>query len=237
MHGSTVFLVAFLTSALTATGTVYVIQRYKVLPSDSPAARAEAVVPSLVGLSETDARANAKTANLSLFVAARESAKDKAGTVLRQSIPSGQRVPAEHPVNVVLSLGLTKVPSVAGVSVADATARLAASGYKLEVSEKVASPTVADGAVIDQTPAADSELEAGGVVKVRVSGGSPEVAAPKLVGLGVQNAQKELEKLGLKPVVRWVSLAETQAFIVLSQKPPAGEKVKAGADVEIVANR
>jgi serine/threonine-protein kinase len=237
MHGSTVFLVAFLTSALTATGTVYVIQRYNVLSSDSPAARAEAVVPSLVGLSEADARANAKTANLSLFVAARESAKDKVGTVLRQSIPSGQRVPAEHPINVVLSLGLTKVPSVTGVSVADATSRLAASGYKLEVSEKVPSPTVADGAVVDQSPAAESELEAGGVVKVRVSGGSPEVAAPKLVGLSVQNAQKEIEKLGLKPVVRWVSLAETQAFIVLSQKPPAGEKVKAGGDVEIVANR
>lgn len=236
MHGSTAFLIAFLTSALTATGTVYVIQRYKILP-DASASRAEAVVPSLVGLSEADARENAKTAHLSLFVAAREPSKEKAGSVLRQSIPPGQRVPEEHPVNVVLSAGFTKVPSVTGATVADATARITAAGYRLEVGEKVPSPTVAEGSVIDQTPPAESELEPGGVIKVRVSAGNPEVLAPKLVGLGVKTAQTEIEKLGLKPVVRWVSLAETQAFIVLSQKPPPGEKLKPGADVEIVANR
>lgn len=236
MHGSTAFLIAFLTSALTATGTVYVIQRYKIMP-DVSAARAEAVVPSLVGLTEADARANAKTARLSLFVAAREPSKEKAGSVLRQSIPPGQRVPEEHPVNVVLSAGFTKVPSVTGATVADATARATAAGYRLEVGEKVPSPTVAEGSVVDQTPAAESELESGAVIKVRVSAGNPEVLAPKLVGLGVKTAQTEIEKLGLKPVVRWVSLAETQAFIVLSQKPPPGEKLKAGADVEIVANR
>ena len=97
--------------------------------------------------------------------------------------------------------------------------------------------SVAEGTVVDQTPAADSEAEAGSVIKVRVSSGSPEVAAPKLVGLGVQTAQKEIEKLGLKPLVRWVSLAETQGYVVLSQKPPAGEKLKPGAEIEIVANR
>jgi beta-lactam-binding protein with PASTA domain len=236
MHGSTAFLIAFLSSALTATGTVYVIQRYKILPAAAPS-HAEAVVPSLVGLSEADARENAKTARLGLFVVAREASKEKAGSVLRQSIAPGQRVPEAHPVNIVISSGFTKVPSVTGATLADAAARLTASGYRLEVSEKVPSPTVAEGSVIDQAPAAESEAEAGSVIKVRVSAGSPEVAAPKLVGLGVQNAQKEIEKLGLKPMLRWVSLAETQGFVVLSQKPPPGEKLKPGAEIEIVANR
>ncbi len=236
MHGSTAFLIAFLTSALTSTGTVYVIQRYKILPNDAPA-HAEAVGPSLVGLSEADARENAKTARLAVFVVAREASKEKAGSVLRQSIAPGQRVPEAHPVNIVLSSGLTKVPSVTGATVADATARLSASGYRIEVGEQVPSPTVAEGSVIDQTPPAESEAEAGSVIKVRVSSGSPGVAAPKLVGLGVQTAQKEIEKAGPKPVVRWVSLAETQGYVVLSQKPPPGEKLKPGAEIEIVANR
>jgi beta-lactam-binding protein with PASTA domain len=37
--------------------------------------------------------------------------------------------------------------------------------------------------------------------------------------------------------VRWVSLAETATFVVLSQKPEPGQKVEPGAEVQLTANR
>ena len=72
MNASTVILIAFFTSAATAT--------------------AGEMVPELAGLTEADARANAAAANIALFVAGREPTPGrKPGTVVRQSIPAGQR--------------------------------------------------------------------------------------------------------------------------------------------------
>src|SRR5689334_22026567 len=102
MDGSAAFLVAFLTSAATAAGTVYVIDRYDLLPHK--AAVETAVVPELHGLSETDARANAAAAHVALLVAAREpSAEGKPGTVIRQSMSAGQHVARDYPLTVVLA--------------------------------------------------------------------------------------------------------------------------------------
>src|SRR5687768_11286923 len=130
MHASTAFLIAFFTSVLTASGTVYVFERFNVLGKSQPVA--ETVVPDLRGFSEVDARTNTQSSNLSLLVAAREpSAEAKPGTVIRQSIPAGQRVPRQHPVSVVIAEALPKVPALKGLTVPDATKKLEELGYKL----------------------------------------------------------------------------------------------------------
>ena len=60
---------------------------------------------------------------------------------------------------------------------------------------------------------------------------------PKLVGVNFAKAQKDLEELGLKPLVRWVELAETPTMVVLSQKPAGGQKLKPGGEVTITVCR
>ena len=47
----------------------------------------------------------------------------------------------------------------------------------------------------------------------------------------------QLEKLSLKPVVRWISQGETPTYVVLSQKPAPTEKVKPATEVQLVACR
>lgn len=238
MGGSTVAFIAFFTAAVTAAGTVYVIERYKLLPANPPTAGAEAVVPELAGISESDARANAQAAHVALLVASREPSESaKPGTVVRQSIAPGQRVPRDHPVSVVLAEEVPRVPNVSGITVAEATQKLEQQGYHLQVGATTAHATVAQGLVFDQSPKAAAAQAKGTTITVSVSAGPADVELPKLLGVAIPQATADLEKLGVKPVVTWVAMAETPTFIVLSQKPPAGAKVKPGSEVHLTACR
>jgi eukaryotic-like serine/threonine-protein kinase len=237
MHGSTVFLIAFFTALTTAAGTVYAIERFDILHKQAPPV-ADTIVPALHGFSEADARANAQASHITLLVASREPSADvKPGSIVRQSIPAGQHVPREHPVSVVLAEELPKLPAVTGLTLADATQRLEDKGYKLQAGAPLANATVPLGQIVSQTPPADTPLEKGKTVSVQVSAGAEEVAVPKLVGLSINNAKAELEKLGLESALRWVSLAETPTFVVLNQKPKPNEKVKPGTKIELTANQ
>ncbi len=239
MNTSAVLLVAFLTSVVTASGTVYVIERYGVLPPRAePAREPDVVVPSFQGLGEADARANATAARLALLISAREPSPDtKPGTVLRQSIPAGQRVPRDHPVSIVLSEEVPKVPGVVGLAVPEATEKLKQAGYTLKVGDAVAHATAPKDSIVSQDPNADAEVKKGETVTVQLSSGPGEAPVPKLIGFPIGKAQKELEKLGFKPTVRWVELAETPTMVVLNQKPAAGEKVKPGSEVQLTVCR
>lgn len=242
MNASTVILIAFSTSAATATGTVLLLQKAGVI---APAAVASAatdtalvVVPDFTSVTESDARANASASHVAILVAGREAAAGrKPGTVVRQSIPPGTRVPREHFVGIVLADELPKVPKVVGLAAADATLKLEQAGFKVSAGAKVPDAAVPDGAVIAQTPAADEPLEKGGSVALRISAGPAEVEVPRVTGSVVQRAKADLEKLGLVPKVEWVSLAESQGLVVLRQTPAAGQKAKPGSEVTIVANQ
>jgi beta-lactam-binding protein with PASTA domain len=237
MNAAQVVVIAFLTAFLTAAGAAYTFEKYHVFPSHSPAG-AETVVPDFRGLSEADARANASVAHVALLVATREpSSEVKPGAVVRQSVPSGQHVARDYTVNIVLAEEVLKVPTVTGLTVADATQKLDQRGYTLAVGGNVQSATAAPGTIAEQAPKADTPLAKGGTVTVQVSGGPEDVPVPKLVGIGLATAKANLEKVGLKPAVRWVSLAETATYVVLNQKPAPGEKVKPGGEIELTVNQ
>src|SRR6185436_17422421 len=127
-----------------------------------------------------------------------------------------------------------RVPSVLGITVAEATTRLEQRGYHLQLDTAAPDASIAAGSIIDQSPKAETVLTKGGSVTVQISF---DIEVPKLVGSGIAQAKTDLEKLGLKPVVRWVALAETPTFVVLNQKPAPGEKVKPGVEVQLTVCR
>jgi serine/threonine-protein kinase len=236
MHPSTIILIAFFTSALTATGTVFVLEQYDVFKPKAQAV-AEAVVPDLRGMTDADARSSTNAAHLTL-VATREPAADaKAGTVIRQSMAAGLRVASGTALNVVLAEEVAKVPKVSGLTVAEATQRLEQQGYSMQVGAPAPDPSVSPGLIVGQMPKADSPYTKGGMVVVQVSSGPGEVDMPKLIGTGFNQAKAEVEKLGLKAVFTWSNLPETPTYIVLSQKPAAGTQLKPGGEVVLGVNR
>jgi beta-lactam-binding protein with PASTA domain len=233
MHASTVVLTSLLTSVLATVSTIYIVERYGVLKGD----QTDTVVPDLRGVTEADARANAAASHIALLIASREAAPDaKPGTVIRQSAPAGHHVPREYSLSVVLADEYPHVPGVTGLTIAEAKQRLEQRGYQDEVTQ-VPSDTVEKDKVVEQSPKADAALAKGGAVKLQVSSGPDVVEVPKLVGVSITLAQAQLEKLNLKPVVRWISQGETPTYVVLSQKPAPTEKVKPASEVQLVACR
>jgi serine/threonine-protein kinase len=238
MHGSTVFLIAFFTSILTTIGTAYVVERFDVFGAFQEQPEL-AEVPDLRGLTEADARENSKVQRFSLLIKGRvPSTEGKPGTVIGQSVAAGQKIPVGHPIAVTIAEEMPTAPAVIGLTVEEATTRLHALGFEVEVGEPVADATVAEGKIVTQQPAAGAALEKKGKVTVSPSSGPGEIEVPKVVGLSLNKAKTELEKAGLKVgPVRWVSIAETATFVVLNQKPEPAKKVKADTEIQLTANR
>jgi beta-lactam-binding protein with PASTA domain len=235
MHGFAVFMTALVTSIVTSFATVYVVERYDILHQRP----AETVVPDFRGLTEADARGNATASHVALLIAAREpEAAARPGTVIRQSVPAGQRVPYDYSVSIVLAeaVEVPHVPKVVGLTAEAAEKTLQQAGYVAELIE-TSNEVVAKGQIFEQTPHADEPLAKGKSVQIQVSRGPVEIELPKVLGVRVAQAQADLEKLGLKVTVRWMSIGETPIGVVLNQAPVAGTKVKPGATVQLSACR
>jgi serine/threonine-protein kinase len=233
MHGFAVFMTALVTSIVTSFATVYVVEKYDILHQKP----VETVVPDFRGLTEADTRSNATAAHIALLIAAREPEPSaKPGTVIRQSVPAGQRVPYDYTVSIVIAEEAPRVPKVVGQTAEAAEKALQQAGYVAELVE-ASNEVVEKGFIFDQTPRADEPLAKGKPVQIQVSRGPVEIELPKVIGVRVAQAQTDLEKLGLKVTVRWMSIGETPINVVLNQSPAAGTKVKPGATVQLSACR
>jgi len=235
MDGVTGFLVAVLTSAVISAACVYGIERSNILPPRN-VAPPEVTVPDLHAMTETDARSNANAAHVALFVAGREPSTDlKAGTVVRQSVAAGRHVPLDSTVDVVLADDLPHVPGVANLPLAQATYSIEQAGYAIYVAGTTPDAKIPEGAVVSQVPKANAGYAKGGPVIVELSAGPGEVEVPKLVGTGITTAKTQIEQLGLKANVRWITVGETPVNVVLSQDPAPGKKLKPGGEVQLTA--
>jgi serine/threonine-protein kinase len=237
MRGFGLVVLIVLVSMATSIGTVLGFDRWKQL--NAPTHDAPKVsVPSLKGLRESDARQNIQALGLVLLVGERRAAAGaEAGTVVEQMPASGQRLEAHAPVTVALARELPKVPSVAGRTLAEATALLAQSGYKLAAGEPIADANVPKGSVVSQLPEAQAAQEVDKPVVVRISSGPGEIEVPKLLGQSVDKVKAQATELGFVLNIAWTQLGETPSYVVLNQNPVAGKKIKPGDSVTITVNR
>jgi uncharacterized membrane protein HdeD (DUF308 family) len=71
---------------------------------------------------------------------------------------------------------MVNVPDLAGQRAPQAHSRLANEGLRLDIQNKVANGTVPEGQIIEQSPEAGTEVEAGRFVSITVSSGPQKVA-------------------------------------------------------------
>lgn len=236
MNSASVILLAFFTSVLAATGTVFVLQRTDILA----APEAQTVpVPNLKGLPEEDAMTNLRAAGLVMMINAREPSADaKAGTVIRQALPAGQNVAKGQTVAVTLAEELPKVPDVTGQGLSEAMVMLEEAGYRVQKGDPVPDDKVPEGKIVKQVPNPGSSLDKNKTVLVHLSSGSEMVEVPKVVGLTLSNAKSQIEKAGLKVgTLRWVYADEAGYMAVLNQDPAAGGQAKPGTEITLAVNR
>ncbi len=236
MNSASVILLAFFTSLITATGTLFVVQRTNLL---APQQEEQVSVPNLKGLPEEDAMTNVRAAGLVMMISAREpSAEARPGTVIRQALPAGQSVNKGQTVAVTLAEELPKVPDVTGQGLSEATVMLEEAGYRVQKGDPVADDTVPEGKIVKQVPTPGSSLDKNKTVLLHLSSGSSVVEIPKVVGLTLSNAKTQIEKAGFKVgKLRWVYADEAGYMAVLNQDPAAGGQAKPGTEITLAVNR
>jgi serine/threonine-protein kinase len=137
---------------------------------------AQKQVPSVVGKSQQDALQALSQAGFSVGKITTDSAStEPALTVLQQSPGGGSQAKPGTPVDLTVSGGAVKVPSVVGESVTAATSTLSQAGLTYTIVT-VTQPGVPPGVVLSQDPGAGSAVPPQTQVTLRVTGS--ETASP-----------------------------------------------------------
>lgn len=140
---------------------------------------------------------------------------------------SGEHEPVPLPVSQV------RVPALAGLSTAEATARLDRVGLPHRTTHEHSNASI--GHVIDTRPAAGARVDKDSTVTLYTSNGpSPatEVEVPALAGLPAVEAQTRLANIGLSSHTAAVP-SEARPGLVIDTRPMAGAKVAKGANVTL----
>lgn len=134
-------------------------------------------VPRLVGLQQSTAQTLLTDQGLTYSVSDRPSERSQ-GTVLEQDPAAGTKVDKGSTVSIVVAAGVEQVsvPGVVGRDVDTARSRLEGAGFTVTtVSQASDQPA---GTVIDQSPAANTQVDAGSTITLTVSDGPATEPTP-----------------------------------------------------------
>jgi beta-lactam-binding protein with PASTA domain len=132
---------------------------------------------------------------------------------------------------------IVTVPSVVGLSQADATTAIEAVGLVVAIVESF-DPAVPLGNVISQDPIADASATQGSTVTLAISLGPQPVTvtAPDVVGLSETAAIAEIEGAGLVASVNLANDPDVPEGDVISQTPAGGTTVDTGSTITITVS-
>jgi beta-lactam-binding protein with PASTA domain len=188
-------------------------------------------MPTVVGLTEAQARAKLADAGLKVDVDRRPGQK-KAGIVLAQTPGAGTQLNEGERVEIAVSSGLTRVsiPNVRGLKEAAAKAKLTAAGLKPKVERVFAGAP--KGEVVDTVPPGGERVARGTTVVLKVSKGRNLAKVPDVVGRTESDAVQLLRARGFTPRTFDVPSQDPKGTVV-SQAPPAGAQAPPDSRVRI----
>jgi serine/threonine-protein kinase len=165
-------------------------------PTVSPTPVSLIIVPSIVGLNESEARQVLQRAGLVAVAGeSRHSDTIPQGSVIEQQVPAQIEVPEAHAVTYTLSLGreirLVQIPSLVSRRLESARAEAESLGLQVQVDEQP-SPTVSEGFIISQQPSPGMQVEEGDILLLTVSVGD-KVWMPDVIGKSEAEARAILE--------------------------------------------
>ncbi len=203
--------------------------------SKGPAPRS---LPDLTGKSGDDAKTTLEGLGLVYNEAGKTYDENApAGTVMSFTV-GGQAVPVSSPVlkgtqvDVIVSNGPAPrtIPKLAGKTVADATAALAALQLVANPAAEQFSDTVPAGTVISVDPKAGETIDRGGTVNLTVSKGPDVVTVPNVIGMSLADATTQLNGAGLAVG----DVAGPQDGKVQATGPSAGAVLKRNSVVNLL---
>jgi serine/threonine-protein kinase len=188
-------------------------------------------VPSLVGLSLTDAQNKAAGRGFTLKTV-RQPGAGPPGTVVDQAPQPGAELEKGSQVMAVVSAGRQQVtvPKLIGSKAGAAEQLLTAQGLK--AIRRTVDSTKPAGIVVAQSPAEGTKLPKGATVTLSVSSGKGQVKVPAVLGLSQSDAVKAITDAGLVPIVIQVPSPKAKGTVI-AQDPAANQQVQAQSEVRV----
>ncbi|MDD2355628.1 MAG: Stk1 family PASTA domain-containing Ser/Thr kinase [Lachnospiraceae bacterium] len=204
------------------------------------AASGMVIVPDdLVGQDEESAKTELTGLGLVPQVTYEESAEMTSGLVISIDVEAGSQVQSGSTVVLTVSAGTNgiTVPSVTGLTKAEAKAQLEQKGFKVNFVEE-ASETVDKDSVISQDPEGNSAAPGGSTINVVVSSGADttgKVAVPTVTGMNEEDAMALLVESGLQlgNVTEKESDDENMNGLVTSQSEEPGTYVDKDTKIDV----
>ena len=114
-----------------------------------------------------------------------------------------------------------EVPSLLGLTCAEADSALLDRGLRLELERRFYSPGVPEGRIVSQSPAAGTVVRRGWRVRVAESLGGPRIKVPNVIGQSRRAAEINIRRRGLEVgTVALVHLPAMSSEQVIAMSPP-----------------
>lgn len=201
-------------------------------------------VPDVKGLTFDEAQAELNDKGLGIWNAGTAASEQyEAGQIISQTPDALTKAEAHTTVEVIVSSGKGEVsiPSVTGMDETTAYNTLSNAGFT-PVKDYAYNADIAQGNVIEQSPAAGSLGKAGDSVKIVISRGAEQegattVAVPSVTGLTEDAARAAIQNAGLAVGNITSGNSDTVASgQIISQSPAAETAVDPGTAVDFVVS-
>jgi eukaryotic-like serine/threonine-protein kinase len=192
-------------------------------------------VPEVGGYTVADAQRRLQDAKLKSKVIQVYSAAVPSGQVISLNPGVGTSVREGTPVVLTVSKGVqpVSVPTVVGITLDQARARLRARGLMLTIGQQTQSDTIPANTVASQDPQAGSQVAPNSQVTVVVSTGSASIDVPDVGGKLPDDARAAISAAGFTAKVNWAIDPANAAQTVIQQVPAPGTKAKKGSTITV----
>ncbi|KUJ67955.1 serine/threonine protein kinase [Streptomyces albus subsp. albus] len=202
--------------------------------SKGPKPAERVTVPNVVNQTYDEAKAALEAKGFEVTQTTKEDATHTAGTVVEQDPPGDTTAGkgALITLTVAKAPAQVTVPDVTGLTLEEATSKLANKGLKATSTEEEKADAE-EGKVFEQSPGPGQDVTAGSTITLKIAKApaTPEnVTIPQLATSKLKDAKKALEGLGLNVVVNGSS---DEHAIVIGTDPGAGQQVPAGSTVTV----
>jgi len=197
-------------------------------------------IPSIVGLSETEARNSLNPIGIKLLVISKSYSEDvPSGRVITSNPGGGGHLSKGGVVQVVISKGPERinVPTLAGMTPDAAATALTSAGLKVGSTTQSYSSTITNGMVIDGDPIAGTAVKRNSLVNILVSKGVQTLQLNSYVGQSGDQASNELTSAGFKVKSTFGYSESIPAGNVISQTPAGGAPIPVGSTVAIIVSQ
>jgi len=193
-------------------------------------------VPSLVGMSQGEAKNDLKNLGLNIQVVEEVFSEDVAkGKIIATKPGGGGKISPAGTVGLIVSKGQERiiVPTLNGLTPDVASGKISDLGLSVGQINESFDMKIAAGFVIGTDPKVGSEVRRKSIVNLIVSKGVEQLALPSYVGKGGEQALSELNDLGFDVNVKYSFSDSIFKGQVITQRPERSDLISKGSKIEL----